>query len=58
MVFCKRQCALIHIEQIWTESVRTAEGRIMHEHVHDENRESRGNIRMIMVYRSARSTSG
>ena len=46
MVFCPRQCALIHIEQIWTESGRTAEGRIMHERVHDESRESRGDIRI------------
>jgi CRISPR-associated exonuclease Cas4 len=44
--FCPRQCALIHIEQIWTESGRTAEGRIMHERVHDESRESRGDIRI------------
>jgi CRISPR-associated exonuclease Cas4 len=46
MVFCERQCALIHIEQTWTESGRTAEGRIMHERVHDESRESRGDIRI------------
>lgn len=45
MVFCPRQCALIHIEQIWQESGRTAEGRIMHERVHDEGRESRGDVR-------------
>jgi CRISPR-associated exonuclease Cas4 len=46
MVFCERQCALIHIEQTWAESGRTAEGRIMHEHVHDGSRESRGDIRI------------
>ncbi|MDO9584990.1 MAG: Dna2/Cas4 domain-containing protein, partial [Syntrophales bacterium] len=46
MVFCPRQCALIHVEQIWTESGRTAEGRIMHERVHDESRESRGDVRI------------
>ncbi|MDI6727137.1 MAG: CRISPR-associated protein Cas4 [Smithellaceae bacterium] len=46
MVFCPRQCALIHIEQIWTESGRTAEGRIMHERVHEENHESRGDVRI------------
>ncbi len=46
MVFCERQCALIHIEQTWTESGRTAEGRIIHERVHDESRESRGDIRI------------
>lgn len=45
LVFCPRQCALIHIEQIWQESGRTAEGRIMHERVHDEGSESRGDIR-------------
>lgn len=45
-VFCERQCALIHIEQVWTESGLTAEGRIMHEHVHEEGNESRGDIRI------------
>ena len=45
-VFCPRQCALIHIEQIWQESGLTAEGRIMHERVHEEHRESRGNVRI------------
>jgi len=44
--FCPRQCALIHIEQIWRESGRTAEGRIMHERVHEESRASRGDIRI------------
>lgn len=46
MVFCPRQCALIHIEQVWAENLQTAEGRIMHERVHEENRESRGNLRV------------
>ncbi len=46
MAFCPRQCALIHIEQIWQESGRTAEGRIMHERVHEEGSESRGDIRI------------
>ena len=35
--FCERQCALIHIEQIWSESGLTAEGRIMHEKVHEQD---------------------
>ncbi len=43
--FCPRQCALIHIEQVWQESGLTAEGRIMHERVHEQDRESRGNVR-------------
>jgi len=46
MAFCERQCALIHVEQTWQESARTAEGRIMHERVHEEGGESRGNIRI------------
>ncbi|HBH86258.1 MAG TPA: CRISPR-associated protein Cas4 [Syntrophaceae bacterium] len=46
MAFCPRQCALIHVEQTWTESGLTAEGRIMHERVHEEDRVSRGNVRI------------
>jgi len=46
IAFCERQCALIYIEQIWQESGLTAEGRIMHEKVHEEQRESRGSIRI------------
>jgi CRISPR-associated exonuclease Cas4 len=46
LLFCERQCALIHIEQAWAENVLTAEGRIMHEKVHDTDRESRGDIRV------------
>lgn len=44
--YCPRRCALVHIEQIWTENRFTAEGRIMHEHVHEEGDESRGNVRI------------
>lgn len=44
--FCPRQCALIHIEQVWSENRLTAEGRIMHEKVHDGNDESRGAVRI------------
>jgi CRISPR-associated exonuclease Cas4 len=32
-LFCRRQWALIHIEQQWKENVLTAEGRIMHKRV-------------------------
>lgn len=45
-VFCPRQCALIHIEQVWAESRLTAEGRIMHERVHEEGNESRGSVKI------------
>ncbi len=45
-IFCERQCALIHIEQVWAENRLTAEGRIMHERVHEEGNESRGDVRI------------
>lgn len=34
-VFCKRQWALIHIEQQWEENYYTVDGNIMHERVHN-----------------------
>lgn len=46
LIFCPRQCALIHIEQVWDENRLTAEGRIMHERVHEADRESRGDVRI------------
>lgn len=46
LVFCERQCALIHIEQAWDENRLTAEGRIMHERVHETGGESRGKVRV------------
>lgn len=47
LLFCPRQCALIHIEQQWTENRFTAEGKIMHERVDEAGRESRGRIRTV-----------
>lgn len=44
--FCPRQCALIHIEQLWIENRLTAEGRILHERVHTSGRESRRKLRV------------
>lgn len=40
-MYCQRRCALIHIEQMWTENVFTAEGRVLHDRVHEEGVESR-----------------
>jgi len=55
-LYCPRRSALIHIEQIWTENLFTAEGRIMHERVDTGNRESRGTVRVeyAMPLRSLR----
>lgn len=35
--YCPRQCALIHLEQVWSENLYTMRGRDVHEHVHDES---------------------
>ena len=43
--FCRRQWALIHLEQQWQENLRTAEGRLDHSRCHDDTlREKRGNL--------------
>ncbi len=43
--FCRRQWALIHIEQQWAENYRTADGRILHKNAHGGLlREKRGNV--------------
>ena len=43
--FCRRQWALIHIEQQWEENLRTIDGKIMHERAHDgRSNERRGGI--------------
>jgi CRISPR-associated exonuclease Cas4 len=44
---CPRQCALIHIEQIWHENLFTAEGRILHDSAHSSKTEKRGNIKTV-----------
>lgn len=35
--FCRRQWALIHLEQQWSENLRTAEGRLEHARCHDDS---------------------
>ena len=43
--FCRRQWALIHLEQQWQENLRTAEGHLDHARCHDDTlREKRGNL--------------
>ncbi|MCP4693765.1 MAG: CRISPR-associated protein Cas4 [Desulfobacterales bacterium] len=46
LLFCARQCALIHVEQTWVENLYTAEGRILHDRVDAEKRIVRGEIRV------------
>lgn len=43
--FCRRQWALIHIENLWAENARTVDGEIMHEHAHNSGlREKRAGL--------------
>ena len=43
--FCRRQWALIHVEQQWAENARTVDGGIFHQRAHDgEQFESRGDV--------------
>lgn len=43
--FCRRQWALIHLEQQWAENLRTAEGRLEHKRCHDDSlNEKRGDL--------------
>ena len=46
-MFCPRQCALIHVEQIWVESRLTAEGRILHERVDAGGAERRRDVKRV-----------
>lgn len=44
-VFCRKQWALIHIEQQWAENYQTTAGELMHKKAHDEGSvEKRGDL--------------
>ena len=45
--FCRRQWALIHVEQQWAENLRTAEGRLEHSRCHEETSAEKRGDRLI-----------
>ena len=46
--FCRRQWALIHIENQWAENYRTVDGELMHENAHNADfQESRGDLLIV-----------
>ena len=45
-LYCPRQCALIHIEQSWSENRFTAEGRVLHEATAEIKHETRRAVRV------------
>ena len=59
--FCRRQWALIHIENQWAENERTVDGIIMHEKAHSGDVESRGDaviMRALRVFSATLGVSG
>lgn len=44
LLFCERQCALIHLEGVWAENRLTVEGRHLHEKVHEQGGELRDGV--------------
>jgi CRISPR-associated exonuclease Cas4 len=61
-LFCRRQWALIHIEQQWAENLRTTDGELMHKNAHDaELRTRRGDtltVRGLKIHSSMLGLSG
>ena len=46
--YCRRQWALIHVEQQWQENLHTAEGQVFHRRAHDEEQtEVRGDTIIV-----------
>jgi CRISPR-associated exonuclease Cas4 len=45
LAFCPRQWALIHLEQVWVENGRTAEGRLLHERADLPGESRRASVR-------------
>ena len=46
-IYCPRQCALIHLEKIWVENRFTAEGRVLHERVDNNETGKTGGVRIV-----------
>ena len=47
LAFCPRQWALIHLEQVWVENGRTAEGRLLHERADLPGESRRASVRTV-----------
>src|ERR1017187_85023 len=47
LAFCPRQWALIHLEQVWVENGRTAEGRLLHEGAATPGVSRRASVRTV-----------
>ena len=57
--FCRRQWALIHLENQWVENGRTMDGQLLHERAHDGSlREKRGELLITRDMRIFSATLG
>ena len=50
-LFCPRQCALIHVEGVWSENYLTSAGRVMHERVDRKGAETRRDVHLATSLR-------
>ena len=46
LVFCARQCALIHVERVWSENSLTAEGQLLHKKTNTARDQSYQGVRI------------
>lgn len=46
-LFCPRQCALIHLEQIWLDDAATAHGQLLHERVDGGRPDRRDGVKVV-----------
>ncbi len=47
LLFCERQCALIHVDREWRDNVLTADGQVVHRRVDEFPDEHRGDSRIV-----------
>lgn len=47
LVFCERQCALIHVERLWVDNRLTVEGTQLHKRVDEATVETRRDVRTV-----------
>lgn len=57
-LYCPRRCALVHVEQIWSENRFTAEGRLLHEKADKPTLEKRKGVRTVTAMPLANEALG
>lgn len=51
LAYCPRQCALIHVERVWSENRFTAEGNLFHRRTDQPASETRGGLHVARAVR-------